>query len=687
MTDKLEQLLTHFETAKNYYGDEYNRGKEDVAFVLGDQWPETVKSNRQKEGRPCLVENHLLPFVNNVVNDIRQIQPSIIVKPADSDADVDTAEVMRGIIRNIEYVSKADTAYDKAAFNAISSGYGFIRVKTEYANPMSFDQEIRIERITNPFSVLMDPSHERLDGADSNYCFVFDDMDVADFEAEYPEADVEDFPTPYAGEWRTENTIRVAEYYYREFEEKTLYRYEVMTPMGPAVRTGLEVPEGAVVLDERSTEIPTVKWCKATAKEILEEGEIPSVYIPIVPVVGFETWYEDKRQSFSLIHQAKDAQRMFNYWKTASTEIIALQPKAPYIGAKGQFKSNSRKWAQANVVNYPFLEYDPVTVDGQLAPAPQRVAPPTSSGSMMQEAAAAANGIQASLGMYDAKMGQNTSDVSGKAIIARQMQGDNVNYHFVDNLATAMQQVGCILVDMIPSIYSGARVVRIMGEDNVDEMMPVNQAAVRDGKDGYRPAKEGEIAERVHNLNVGKYDVVVEVGPSYATKRQEAANAILEIGRVNSDIYTVAGDLLIENLDVPNAKVIADRIRTTMDPSLFGDDLEAQRLQAAQQTLAQMQERLEQTQAALLAKTQNQEFENQLEAQKVEIQRKELEVKALKTMAEVEKLQAEANQKIPAEAANETSEAISRLEGQVQDVMGAMEEFLSAEERRASSEA
>jgi len=378
---------------------------------------------------------------------------------------------------------------------------------------------------------------------------------------------------------------------------------------------------------------------------------------------------------------------MFNFWKTASTEVIALQPKAPFIGAKGQFKSNPRAWQNANRENYPFLEYDMVIdpKSGVPAPPPQRQAPPSSTGAQLQEAMAAADGIKASLGMYDASLGNQTNDISGKAIIARQMEGDNATFHFIDNLSTAMKKVGRILIDLIPKVYTERRILRILGEDGTEEMVPINQPYAKNENGDRVPLGQGMQMAGVFDLKAGKYDVVVEVGPAYATKRQEAANALIEIARVRPELLDVAGDILIKSLDVPHAQELADRIRATMDPALLGEDLEAKRLQMMTQGMQQLEQRLAETQAALDAKKNNQAFENQLEAKKLELEAQKTQADIAKTMADIEKIKTETQAQIPAEVMQDLASAITDLNARTIDIEGAFDAFLSAQEMEGAT--
>jgi len=691
----LQDIQERSDAAMGYYSEEYTRGEGDLDFALGEQWPHDIKAKRQAEGRPCLTENRVLTFINLVVNQIRQARPTINTKPVDSDSDPRVAEIYQGLIKNIEITSDAETAYDTAAWNAVASGRGFIRIGTRYCDDDSFDQDIYIDRILNPFGVFIDPNSTSMDGSDASYAFVVDEMSKEDFKYKYPDASPTSITESTANtEWYKDDSVRIVEYYYKEYKTKTLVEYvdlDGSTKRGYKEDLKEFIDAGLITVErERETEVCSIKYCKSTGDEILEQTEFVGKYIPIVPVYGQEAWFKGKREVFSLIHPAKDPQRMYNYWKTASTEVVALQPKSPYIGAKGSFKSNKQAWLAANRDNLPFLEYDPVvTKTGQLAPPPQRQAPPQPSMAMTQEAIEAANAIQSVLGIFNDNQGAESNGVSGKAIIARQVQGDNSTFHFVDNLATSMKHVGRILVGMIPEIYTGKRILRVIGEDKSEMLVPINQPVVEDKKQGYRLAQVGEVPT-VLQLDNGKYDVVVEIGASYATRRQELSNAIVELLGVIPQLGEVGMDILVQSLDIPDSDKLATRMRAIMPPALLGDDLEAQRLQKMNEQLQATQQQLEDTMIALEAKQTNERDKIDMERQKLMIDAEKARADVMKTMAEIEKLRAEANVEIYAEAVKDIMQGMAEQRATVDDIAGAMEVFLERaerdEEEKAASE-
>jgi len=665
-----------FEQAKSYYQEEYDRGESDVRFVFGDQWDEKIK--RQRAGRVCLVENRCLPFVHQVVNSVRQANPSIKVHPVDEKSDVDTADILKGIIKNIEVCSKASNAYDSAVWNAASFGRGWLRVNTKYIDG-TFDQEINIDRITNPKSVYIDPNSQCQDASDAEWGFVFLDIDKVDFKKQYPKASIEPF-TDSGKSWYSDDNVRVAEYFVKQYKDVEIS----LTNEG--VFDSKDVPAGVEVIETRTDKRCTVKWYKITGDEILDETEWLGYCIPLIPVIGEEVFIDGKRQCFSLINQARNPQQMLNYWKTAGVEVVALQPKTPFIGAVGQFESMANEWASANNSNNAVLMYDLVKDEatGQVVPPPQRQPVPTGSMAILQEGQLAADGIKASLGMFDASMGMSGTEISGSAINARKVQGDNSTFHFVDNLAIALRQLGTILVDLIPKIYTGARIARIIGEDGLPKMAPINQPYAKNDNGDLVPAINGVEQQGRYQLDLGKYDVVVDVGSSYSTRREEAVNSMLEVANIDPRIMEIAPDLFFSNLDIPNGQELAKRMKSIIDPKFLTDDPIATQLQQTQEALQQVQSDMEAQVNDLLVKLNtkqdNSEIELNQKQQEIELKKSDLEIKLMKTSAEIRKLEAEANNGIPAEAANDFAEAITQIKDGLNDVSGAVEHIIAARE-------
>lgn len=672
-----EAAIARFTECEAYFSDEYEEGREDSDFVQGiNQWDDADVAQRDREGRPSLVINQLLPFKNQILNNIKQARPAVRVSPVDDKADIDTAEVFQGAIRAIERQSKANSAYDMGASNAITAGRGWIRIGTDYAEGLSFDQDIFIERVMNFESVYINPQSTAIDGSDIEYAFIFDDISHDEYKSRFPDEEVVDFATSDTT-WNDENTVRIAEYFYKEFEER-----EIVLTENDEVLTRAEADlliEGGMldeesIVDTRTAKFPVIKHCLLNGEKILEKTDWAGKYIPIVPVYGEEAYVDGKRVSYSLIRQAKDPQRMFNYWKTASTEFIALQQKAPYIAPNGSFKSFSDEWENANNRNYPYLEYDVVYgEDGILLPPPIKQPPIMGSPSMMQEAIGSSQDIRNSLGMHDEGQGAESNAISGIAIRNRQITGDNANFHFMDNLSASIAQVGCILVDLIPKIYSKRKMLRILGEDGEPENVPINQGFVKDLETGdKRPAKQGEAIDGIYKLGAGTYDVVCDVGASYSSKRQEMADKLTEIVNAQPELMGVVGDMVFEALDLPMGNEIAKRLKAQMAPEMLGDDPQAAKLQQAAQAVQQLEEQLANMDAALQDKKKNEAFANAVTAEQAQLDRDKFMVDAEKAKAEIAKIYAEIN-KTDAETKGQSIDNIDSIIGDVGDLKEAVE--------------
>ena len=562
-TDLLSEARARFQAAAE--ADEPQRQLEldDLRFCDPDgQWPADLRSQRDSEGRPCLAVDRLGPFVHQIVNEQRQNRPQPSVNPVGDGADKETAEIFQGMIRHIAYQSNGDTAIDTAFESQVRCGRGYFRVLTDYCTPDSFDQEILISRIPNPHLVYLDPSATAPDGADVEWAFVSTYVPNAVYRAEYPKSKLSSLDDgdwtsigDTAPEWvqRDAAGVMVTEYFRRVRKSVTIYRLEDGS-------TTTEKVEGYV--DSRLSVQVEVQWFKLNAIEILDQTVWPGKHIPIVPVYGTELNVDGKRTWSGLIRSAKDAQRAFNYWKSAQAEVIALAPRAPWVGPKG-FMGNMRSiWASANKRPLAVLEYE--AYDSQQRPMqpPQRnmVEPPIQAitGAMI----GAVDDLKATTGMYDANLGNRESAQSGVAIRQLQRQGQAGSFHYADNLARSIRHLGRILIDLVPKIYDTQRTVRIIKPDESTDLAVIN------GPSGTKDKKTG--MEKVYNLQAGTYDVTVSVGPGYQTKRQENL-ALLESlmqGPMGQLLTGTAPDLIASMMDFQIAPQLVERLKKTLPPAL-----------------------------------------------------------------------------------------------------------------------
>jgi hypothetical protein len=638
-----EEILTvarsRMKTAMAAFSQTREDELDDLRFYAGSpdnqwQWPADVLQTRGAvqgqtiNARPCLTINKLPQHVHQVTNEQRMNRPGIKVIPADDKADVDMADVFNGVIRHIEYISDADVAYDTACENQVSYGEGYIRLLTEYCDEDTFDQDIKIGRIRNSFSVYMDPLIQDPTGADAKWCFVTEDLPKAEYERLYPDAaPISTLMSLGVGDqsiaqWIGENTIRIAEYFYIEYEKQTLNLYPGNqtafsgTPEDKTLRMMFGKP-----IRTREADRKKVKWCKINGYDILEEREWAGAYIPVVRVVGNEFEVDGQMYVSGLVRNAKDAQRMYNYWVSQEAEMLALAPKAPFIGYGGQFEGYEQQWKTANTNNWPYLEVNPDVTDGQGAvlPLPQRAQPPMASSGLLQAKAGAAEDIKSATGQYNASLGMTSNERSGKAILARQREGDIGTYHYVDNLARAIRHIGRQLVDLIPKIYDTERIARIIGEDGEPDtvkMNPMQEEPVKRIVD-----QEGNLIEKIYNPAVGKYDVRVITGPGYATKRQEALESMAQLLQGNPQLWQVAGDLFVKNMDWPGAQDLAKRFKKTIDPKVLADE-DDPALAAANQQMEAMAAEMENMFQML------QNVNQSMEAREMQIKQFEADIKA-----------------------------------------------------------
>lgn len=587
----IKDLQDQFEDDIGREGENRSNHIDDVRFaMLGEQWPEKIRKEREREGRPCLTINKLPSFVRQVVNDSRQNKPQIKVKPVDDNSDPETAEILSGLIRNIEYVSRADTAYDTAIEGAVTGGMGFFRICTDYTSDEEFTQDISFKRIVNPLSVVFDSYSESLDGSDWNHCFLLDYITKDEAKARFGKDDIGSFGNGIGDDKDTGDLIRIAEYW-----EVIKKPYKLLMLSDGTVISEEEfnkevdglgipfkdlLPRGIEVARERKAIKQTVRQRTLGAEE-LEKKDWAGKYLPIIPVFGHEVWVDGKRTLKSLVRDAKDPAMMFNFWRTATTELVALQPKAPYIGPKGAFDSDSKKWATANVKSHPYIEYD-----GDIPPQRQGFSGPPAGA--LQEALNAADDMKAVMGLHDASLGARSNETSGKAIMARQREGDVSTFHFIDNLAKSISHAGRVLVDLIPKVYDTPRVIRVLGLDGTTETVTVNQQTQYKG------------VERIFNLNTGKYDVAVEVGPGYTTKREEAATQMTEFIRGFPQAAPVVGDLMAKSLDWPDADEMQKRLKWLGQKNgMIPPDEQENMPPEAQQAIAGMKQQMQQMQQAM----------------------------------------------------------------------------------------
>jgi hypothetical protein len=561
-----QEALDRFKEASE--ADKTNRedALDDLKFRIGEQWPDDISRARKLNKRPCLTINRIPQFIRQVTGDIRQNKPAIKVLPVEN-SDKNMADVFTGIIRHIEQSSNAQAAYINAGEGAASCGMGWFRIVTEFSSDDGFDQDIKIKIGKNHFAAWCDPAAQEVDKSDARYAFVTELYSLEEFKARWPEASTEDFEekrpvsttTTRESDWWDGNYVRVAEYWTRKPASKEIALLEDGRVVDTSAMDGAEVSQLQI---KRKRLVNGFKVCSylMNGAEILEGPmDWAGKYIPIVFVTGEEVSLGDRVVRHGLIRFAKDPQRMFNYMRSASAEAIALQPKAPWVVTKEEIKGHEAQWNSAHIDNRPYLLFTP---DAKAGGRPQRVEPPAPPTALWAEGENAAEDMHAATGIYPASLGAKSNETSGKAILARQRESDTGTFTYIDNLAYAIAHCGRQLVDLIPKIYDTERSIRILGEDDSQKFVTVNQV-IRgaDGKD-----------KILNDLSAGKYDVIVTTGPSYTTKRAEAAESMMAFLQTNPQIAPLIGDLVAKNMDWPGSEQIAERLRKAAGIPEEGED-------------------------------------------------------------------------------------------------------------------
>ena len=613
-----------FQAAEDYWYEIYKNAEDDLKFRAGQQWPEELKKRRDKRNQPSLVINKTNQAVRQVTNDQRQNRPSIKVSPVDDNADIETAKIRQGLIRHIEYASGADAAYDTGFEQAATGGIGFWRITTDYCNPLSFDQDIIIKRVPSFKTIYLDPAFQEPDGADAAYGFVETKISKSKFSADYPDAELSKekdwslFSETNEG-WVEKDQVRVVEYYEKTFEEKEIYLISdgttlLQEELDEILQSLGSLPPGISIVQKKKASVPKMNWYKLYGLDVLEETEIPGEFVPLIPILGDEYYIDGKRVLEGIVRQAKDPQRMYNYWSSSETETIALAPKAPWIVAEGQIEGHEAEWETSNVVGQSVLQYKMTDLNGQPAPPPQRVFGEANVQAITQARMLASDDLKATTGIYDAALGAKSNETSGIAIQRRNAQAQTANFHLIDNLTRSIRHTGRIINTWIPVYYDGPRVARIVGEEGDDEVVRLNEEFKYKGQ------------MTTFSMDVGKYDVAVETGPSFATKRQEAAAAMLDLTKAYPNLFPIIGDLMVKSLDIPNAHEMAERLKRIAPPGVIENkeqkplppEVQAQ-MQQMQQMNEQLTQALNKSQDDLDQKTREIESKERIEFAKMQV--------------------------------------------------------------------
>lgn len=560
------EVLKRHKLVSDYENDIRIAALEDQHFLYKSMWDEQVKQDRQGNGnRPCLEFDKITKYIKKLSNQIRINNPGPRILPEDDKADIKTAQKLRGLIKIILKNANADMKFSSAFENEVENGYGYVRVLTKFESDQSFNQIIDLEYIDNPHSVFIDVDSKEIDCSDSEYGIIITDVDREEFKANYPKAIANDFNSDALGNtnWISENKIRVAEYY--RLEKKPDILINGLDKDGNEV-IGLESEIREEYGDDYDRIIitrnrPSFKrkwmWYKVTATDVLDKKELAGPDFPIIGFLGRRKNVDNKKILLSYHRKSHDAQRMYNFWRSSEAEQLSMSQKTPYIGAKGQFKSDPG-WKHANNTPKPYLEYDPITIGGQLAPKPEKAPAPEPPIGYIGAAQSSNQDIREILGadegIANSTVGENSSSVqtqilSGKALELINQNGEISNFDFLDNANKSIRRCYRVIINLIPKIYDTERIARILNDDDEEELVVFN------GSEGQN--EDGEI----YDLTVGKYDVDIDVGPDYATRREQTASQMMDFVSKVPGAAEISGDLIAKSQNWKDSDKFAERFK------------------------------------------------------------------------------------------------------------------------------
>ncbi len=659
--DVVKTALKLYQRDKDAWSEVYKHALDDLDFQNPDkegaQWDPTDYQSRIEARRPALTIDQLSQFVHQVANDIRMNTPAINVIPSGNGSDIETADVFKGLIRNIEYRSNADDVYDNASLSAIRCSLGFIQIDHDYTDEEGFEQELLIKRVMNPLSCWIDADSIECDGRDAKHGTILDPILVSEFKKQHPGKDPVSFGEDNVQtDYKDEDVINIAHFFKLKEESRDI--------SVDALGSTVDYAEG--MEKKRTIKKTIVERYKMSGKDVLEKTTFPGKYIPLVPVYGEENWINGKRHLLSLIRRAKDPQRMQNYWASLETELLQKMPQAPVMVAAGQIDDYIDDWRTPGKT--AALRYKLYDSQGRQLPMPQRLEPPSIPTGIVNARREAIEDIKASMGLYNASIGARSNETSGKAINARKAEGDVATFHFGDNLVRSITQVGRILVCAIPEIYDTPRIIRIIGIEDEPAEVGVNGKMV-------------ENQERAFDLTQGKYDVRVTTGASFTTKRQETASALADLISRQPELAAIMGDIYFKNSDFAGSEAMAERMKKWVEKNNPGMiEPEDGEEEAPDPQKIQMQQMIEQMQQELMQLKMNEQNKQgelaikqgdlQIKAQELELKKEELSLKEAEAIAKYkmdeQKLQAEMV-KAKYDAKSKASPEAAMIDGELQD--------------------
>lgn len=600
----MEEARRRFDRCAEWEATARKKFLEDLKFANADayngyQWPDDIRRTRDLTDKPCLTMNVTRQHNLMIANEARRNKSSPRVLGVGNGATQESANVVKDLIRHIEYISTAQTAYTVGREFQVAGGIGWWRIITDYESNDSFDQEIFIAPVLDPLSVYLDPDIQKPDGSDAEFAFVFDFL-PEDLAAEYlPNWTPGTAPkTPFGlatGEsfWVEKDHVIVCEYFRKVPKKDTLISF--MTPSGErrnvkASQLPADVRQKLLEDDKtysRDFIEKEVEWKLIIGEEVVDETTWMGNYIPLIRCIGEETQIEGILDRKGHTRAMLDPQRMFNYNASGQVEFGALQTKTPWIASAKAIEEHETMWNSANTENHSVLIFndtDEDNPDRTIVP-PMRTDPPVPAPVFEAGMQAAMQQMMLASGQHQNQMGMLGNERTGRAIEDRQEQGDTATYHYQDNYASSLRYTYQQIIDLIPKIYDTRRVKTILADDGVEYEVVIDPQA----QQTYLQEMDHQnlVVKRVLNPQLGKYFVAADVGPETKTKRRETVDALTLILTQAPALTGIIGDLLLKSMDFEEAQEAALRLKRMVPPIALGQG-PTQREQALTQQVGQL---------------------------------------------------------------------------------------------------
>lgn len=637
--DILEMFESQFTRSEDKFATVKKNWKEDNNFSLGEQWDKATQSNRQIQGkeRPCLVINKIDPMVHRIVNTAKQQKLTVEVKPMDDGGDPDTALILGGMIRNFEYVSNAVRTYMWAFECAVRAGLGYFKLINEYEDENSFDQIVKFKRIKNPLCVSFDPDAETNNGSDSNYSIISEEISKFTADSLCKEVDYDtDKIIPTKDIWNiADGTIRHGEINWKEFEEDILYQLKdfstvLKSEIAKEAIDQLKATPGAI-LKERKVQKPIWWYANLVGGKVIEKVKLNTKWNPIIRVIGREGYIDGKVDYRGITRNSMDSNRMYNVMSSLLVERIGLAPRASWVAAAGQIEGYEQQWLNSNNENIAVLEYNPVTLGGNIAPSPQKSDTTSGDPTIERYMQISSMDIKDTSDLGDAFMGQRSNETSGAAIKARSSQSDMAVFDLIDNLSDSIEHGNRVAIDMAQRSMSNRQIIRIMGEDYTEKVINLN--AFQDDKGNTKKI----------DLTIGNYDAKLTVSSGDKTRRETAIEQLSFVLQTNPEAASLIMDIFVGNLDIKDAKKVANRFKAMLPPKVIAAEEQNEKdnpeLDAfeehATQIITQLKAQLEECIAKLKdseLKLKQKDGELAIKNREVDIKEQEFKLKELETL-------------------------------------------------------